>query len=277
MVEFWYQLPVTASVEYIYKCALKAEEVGFDGLTHEDHFIVKGVGAGCRPECWTFLSAIAMVTKLKVGSLVTCIPYRPPTLLAKIITTLDHLSKGRVVLIYGAGWWKEEFENFGYTWEPDKVRVDRTLEAIRLIKRLWTEENVTFEGKFYRVKNCTLYPRPYQKPHPPIICGGKGKRMRIFAAKNVDGWMGPFSIDAVDEYLESKETIDRYVKGRKFIYGLATRFKMDKVSQKDLKYWIEKYIEIGVDVIDIRMDPDTENLRLLDKIAPVIRYFKSEY
>ena len=74
--------------------------------------------------------------------------------------------------------------------------------------------------------------------------------------------------------MENKELIDKYVGGRKFIYGLATRFRMDEISREDLKYWIKKYIEIGVDVIDIRMDPDTENLRLLDKIAPVIRYFK---
>lgn len=274
-VEFWYQLPVTADIDYIMRCALKAEKIGFDGVTNEDHLWVKGVGSGCRPECWTMLTAIAMKTNLKVAPLVTCIPYRNPTLLAKIITTLDHLSKGRVMLIYGAGWWKEEFEAFGYPWEPDRIRVERTLEAIKLIKRLWTEEEVTFKGKYYKVKKCKLEPRPFQKPHPPILCGGQGKRMRRFAAKFTDGWVGVARvISGVEEYLKKREIVDKYTKGREFIYGFATRFKMKEVNVDKIIEEIEKYIKLGVTWINFRIDPDTENLELLDKITPVIRYFK---
>ncbi|RLE77311.1 MAG: hypothetical protein DRJ52_11390 [Thermoprotei archaeon] len=275
-VEFWYQLPVTASVDYIMKCALKAEKIGFDGVTHEDHFLVVRVGSGCRPECWTMLTAVAMKTNLKVAPLVVCIPYRPPTLLAKIVTTLDQLTKGRVMLIYGAGWWREEFESFGYKWEPDKIRVERTFEAIKLIKRLWTEENVTFEGKYYSVKNCTLEPKPYQKPHPPILCGGQGKRMRKFAAQNVDGWVGAVKLGGFKEYLERKRFVEKYCRKKDFIYGYAVRFNGYEVSPEDLIEEFKQYIKIGVTWINIRVDPDTENLELLDKIAEVIKYFKKQ-
>lgn len=276
-VEFWYQLPVTAEVDYIMKCALKAEKVGFDGVTHEDHFWVIKEGSGCRPECWTFLTAVAMKTNLKVAPLVTCIPYRPPTLLAKIITTLDQLSKGRVMLIYGAGWWKEEFEAFGYKWEPNRVRVERTIEAIELIKKLWSEEVVTFEGKYYKVKNCRLVPRPYQKPYPPILCGGQGRKMRIYAAKNVDGWVGIANIvTGLEEYLKKKKLVDRYVGKRKFIYGLSTRFNMNKITIDDIIKGVEGFIKNGVTWINFRMDPDSKNLEFLDKIAYVIQYFKEQ-
>ena len=277
-VELWYQLPVTAEIDYIMECALKAERIGFDGVSNEDHFWVTGIGGGCRPECWTMLTAVAMKTNLKVAPLVVCIPYRNPTLLAKIVTTLDHLSKGRVMLIYGAGWWREEFEAFGYQWEPDRVRVDRTIEAVRLIKRIWTEDSVTFKGKYYRVRNCRLDPRPYQKPHPPILCGGSGKRMRTFAAKYLDGWVAPVNIrKGVEEYVERRKIVDKYVGNRKFIYGICTRFKMDEMDVDYLIRRVEEYIKLGVTWVNFRMDPDTENLRLLDKIAPVIRYFKEKY
>ncbi len=276
-VEFWYQLPVTADVDYIMRCALKAEKVGFDGVTNEDHLWVKGLGSGCRPECWTMLTAVAMRTGLKVAPLVTCIPYRNPTLLAKIVTTLDHLSRGRVMLIYGAGWWREEFEAFGYQWEPDRARVERAMEAVTLIKRLWTEEEVTFEGKFYRVRGCRLEPRPYQRPHPPILCGGQGRRMRVFAAKFTDGWVGIAPvIGGADEYARKKELVDRYAAGRRFIYGLSTRFKMRDVSIDDVIDGVEDFIKLGVTWINFRMDPDTENLEFLDEVAKVIQYFREE-
>ena len=279
MVEFWYQLPVSAEIDYIMECALKAERMGFDGVSNEDHFWVTGVGGGCRPECWTMLTAIASRSNLKVASLVTCMPYRNPVILAKTIATLDHLSKGRVMLIYGAGWWKDEFEAFGYEWEPDGVRVERTFEAIRLIKKLWTEDRVTFKGKHYRVRNCWLDPKPYQKPHPPLVCGGNGRRMRIFAAKNADGWVSPLSIvnGNIEEYIARKKEVEKYVGNRRFFYGICTRFKPDEVDLDEITDAFEEYVKLGVEWINIRVDPDNENLRLLDKIKPLIKRLKAKH
>jgi len=265
MVEFWYQLPVTAEFDYIMECALKAEELGFDGVTHEDHFWVLGIGSGCRPECWTFLTAVAMKTNLKVAPLVACIPYRYPVLLAKIITTLDRLSKGRVMLIYGAGWWKEESQFFGYKWEPGKVRFERTIEAIKLIERLWTEDEVTFEGKYYTVRNCRLVPRPYQKPRPPIISGGIRFKMRKFAAQHDDGWVF---------YGEVSE--DRYIKGRDFKYGVFMHFRK-RHTLEELRRVTEEFISLGAEIIILRLDPHDENLERLDEVAEMINDLRGKY
>lgn len=275
-IEVWYQLPVTAEMDYIMECALKAEEIGFDGVSNEDHLWVKGLGAGCRPECWTMLTAIAAKTeKLKVTSLVTCILHRNPSLLAKIITTLDWISKGRVLLVYGACWWREELESFGYKWEEDKVRVERTIEAIKIIKRLFTENEVTFKGKYYSVKKCRLEPKPYQKPHPPIFCGGAGYKMRKFAAQYVDGWVMPISImKDVDEYLRKRRIVEKYVGERDFIYGIALRFNPDKICLEDVEEKLKEYIRLGVTWINIRLDPDNRNLELIERIKPLISSIK---
>ncbi len=275
-IEVWYQLPVTAEMDYIMECALKAEEIGFDGVSNEDHLWVKGLGAGCRPECWTMLTAIAAKTeKLKVTSLVTCILHRNPSLLAKIITTLDWISKGRVLLVYGACWWREELESFGYKWEEDKVRVERTIEAIKIIKRLFTENEVTFKGKYYSVKKCRLEPKPYQKPHPPIFCGGAGYKMRKFAAQYVDGWVMPINImKDVDEYLRKRRIVEKYVGERDFIYGIALRFNPDKICLEDVEEKLKEYIRLGVTWINIRLDPDNRNLELIERIKPLILSIK---
>lgn len=278
MVEFWYQLPVSADMDTVFRCALKAERIGFDGVSCEDHLWVPRVGSGCRPECWTMLTAVAVRTGVKVMPLVACPIHRNPVITAKTVTTLDHLSKGRVIFTYGACWWREELEAFGFGWEPDGVRVDRAMEYVTLLKMLWTEKDVTFEGRFYRVKDATLHPRPFQKPHPPIMCGGSGRRMRVFAARHGDGWIGPVNIFRdLDLYIRRKRLVEKCSGGRRLVYGVATRFRMAEVDPRELRDSIEAFIdEAGVDMVNIRIDPDTENLRLLDRVKPVIEYFKTK-
>ena len=168
-----------------------AEELGFDSVTLMDHF---------RPyfppkngnllECWTTLSALAMETRrVKIGPLVTCASYRNPALLAKIAACLDHVSGGRLKFGIGAGWFKEEFEEYGIPFDKPKERIRRLEEAIRIIKKMWVEEEVSFIGKYYNIDRATCDPKPIQKPHPPIIVGGSGERFTLRAvAKLADGW-----------------------------------------------------------------------------------------
>ena len=272
-LEFWYHLPVTQSIDYIFKCALKAAEIGFDVISHQDHFLVPGEERGCRPECWTMLTAIAVRTNVKVAPLVMCSLFRNPALVAKIVTTLDQLTKGRVYLGIGAGWWKEEFEAYGYPWEPPKVRVDKTLEALKIIKALWTKEEVNFEGKFWRLVKCRLEPRPYQKPHPPIISGGGKERMLRITARYCDGWMP--SIKSVEEYKQRKEYIERYLKEpEKFAFGNVINVWYDKDSPQDIIRRIEGFAEIGVKSFAIFMHPQSKNFEMLDKYSKVLEYFK---
>jgi alkanesulfonate monooxygenase len=132
------------------------------------------------------LSYLAGKTKqISLGTLVTPIPFRPPGILAKMISTLDILSNGRIVLGVGAGWSKEEFEGYS-EWNEPNVRVDKTKEGLELMIKLWTQDTVTFEGKYYQAKAAVLEPKPMQKPYPPLLFGGRGDRMLMLAGKYAD-------------------------------------------------------------------------------------------
>jgi len=272
-ITFWYHLPVTQSIDYVYKCALKAAEIGFDVVSNQDHFLVIHDERGCRPECWTMLTAIAMTTKLTVSPLVMCSLFRNPVLVAKIVTTLDQLTKGRVFLGIGAGWWKEEFEAYGYQWEPPKVRVDKTIEAIKIIKMVWTRDEVDYQGKFWTLKKCRLEPKPYQKPHPPIFSGGQGPRMLRATARYCDGWMP--QIREPEEYKKKIEYMSKYMEdSEKFYWGIVIDIWEDKNTPDDIIKTIESFVEIGVTHFALFMHPQPKNLELLDKYSKVIAYFK---
>jgi len=272
-ITFWYHLPVTQSIDHVYKCALKAAEIGFDIISNQDHFLVINDERGCRPECWTMLTAVAMTTKLKVSPLVMCSLFRNPVLVAKIVTTLDQLTKGRVFLGIGAGWWKEEFEAYGYKWEPPKTRVDKTIEAIKIIKMVWTQDEVNYEGKFWTLKKCRLEPKPYQKPHPPIFSGGQGPRMLRATAKYCNGWMP--QIREPEEYKKRMEYMSKYMEDpEKFYWGNVIDVWEDKHTPDDIIKTIESFVEIGVTHFTLFMHPQPKNLVLLDKYSKVIAYFK---
>jgi alkanesulfonate monooxygenase SsuD/methylene tetrahydromethanopterin reductase-like flavin-dependent oxidoreductase (luciferase family) len=113
------------------------------------------------------------------------LPFRHPGILAKRLSTLDVLSGGRVLLGAGAGWSKVEFEGYS-EWLGNKNRVDKTIEALKIIKHLWTENSVTHESKFYQIKDAVLEPKPLQKPHPKILFGSSGKRMLRITGREGD-------------------------------------------------------------------------------------------
>ncbi len=164
-----------------------ADELGFWGAVLPDHYMWgENRGGNSTLETWTALTYLAARTqKLKLGTLVTPIPFRPPGILAKSISTMDLLSSGRAVLGVGAGWSQTEFEGYA-SWDDAKTRVDKTQEGVRLILRLWHEKEVSHEGKYYRAKGAVLDPKPLQKPHPPLLFGGVGRRMLRMAGRFAD-------------------------------------------------------------------------------------------
>ncbi|RLE81258.1 MAG: hypothetical protein DRJ52_04570 [Thermoprotei archaeon] len=272
-IVFWYHLPVTQSIDYIRDCALKAAQLGFDVISHQDHFLVKSDERGCRPECWVMLTAIAVLTEVKVSPLVMCSLFRNPVLVAKIVTTIDQLTKGRVFLGIGAGWWQEEFEAYGYPWEPPRIRVDKTIEAIKIIKMVWTQEEVNYEGKYWKINNCRLVPRPYQKPHPPIFSGGHGPRMLRATAKYCDGWVP--QIGKPEDYKKKMEYMSQYMKKPgKFQWGNVIDVWEERDTPEDIIRKIEGFTEIGVKHFILYMHPQPKNLELLDKYSKVVSYFK---
>ena len=152
------------------KAAVEAEELGFWAFLLPDHFMGgRDFGGDSTLDTWLALSYLAPLTEtIRLGSLVTPVTLRPPGILAKIVSTLDVLTDGRTVLGVGAGSSQAEFEAYR-DWDPPRVRVEKTVEAIELILRLWTEGTVDFQGKYFKAKGAVLEPKPRQKPHPPLI------------------------------------------------------------------------------------------------------------
>src|SRR2546426_303197 len=147
------------SAEHWREVAQRAEGLGYDTLLMPDHITDQLAPVAA-------LTAIAdATTTLRVGSFVFDNDYRNPVMLAKEATTLDLLSGGRLEFGIGAGWNTRDYRQLGIPYDTPKVRVDRMEEAVTLIKRLWTEEKVTHEGPYYRVRDATVLPRPTQRPH----------------------------------------------------------------------------------------------------------------
>jgi F420-dependent oxidoreductase-like protein len=160
---------------------LNAELLGFSSVWTCDHFFkdVDSVSVNSL-EAWTLLTALAAKTsRMKLGVLATCNSYRPPSLLAKIAATLDMISNGRLIFGIGAGWKKAEYEAYGYDFPSITERFDRLEEALQVIIGLWTKDRVSFDGKYYTLKDAVFAPKPVQKPYPPILIGGHGERRTL--------------------------------------------------------------------------------------------------
>jgi F420-dependent oxidoreductase-like protein len=178
-------------VESLKRIVTRAEGIGFDSFWVMDHFHqIQGVGQPQEPilEGWTTQSVVAGFTsKIKLGTLVTGIVYRHPSVLAKIGASLDVLSKGRLFMGIGAAWNEDEARAYGIPFPPITERFRRLEEAVRIIRRMWTEERATVEGKFYSIRDAYCNPEPIQKPHPPIMIGGSGERETLkLVAKYAD-------------------------------------------------------------------------------------------
>jgi F420-dependent oxidoreductase-like protein len=169
----------------------EAEALGFDSAWVYDHFIpIFGDQDGSCLEGWTALAALAAETsRLRVGALVTGNTYRNPALLAKMATTVDQVSHGRLVLGIGAGWFERDHTAYGFTYGSARERARRLGEALAVITKLWTEDHPSFAGKYYQLEKAPFAPPNVQKPHPPIVIGGQGKRWIVpLVARYADGW-----------------------------------------------------------------------------------------
>jgi F420-dependent oxidoreductase-like protein len=170
----------------------KAENIGFDSFWVMDHFHqIQFVGRPEEPmlEGWTIISMLAgITTKIKIGTLVTGMIYRYPSVLAKVAATLDVLSKGRLYMGIGAGWNEQESLAYGISFPSNQERMLRLEEAIQIIRKMWTEEPyASFNGKYYQIHNAYCNPKPIQKPSPPILVGGSGERKTLkIVAKHAD-------------------------------------------------------------------------------------------
>src|SRR5258708_9481612 len=169
--------PVEA-YEAMTQVARDADNLGYDSIWIYDHFhTVPEVTQEITFECWTSLAALARDTKrVRIGQIVTCNSYRNPALLAKMASTLDVLSHGRLSFGIGAGWYEHEYRAYGYPYPDAPERLRQLREALQVILAMWTEDEAVFEGKYYQVKGAINQHKGVPKPHIPILIGGGGEK-----------------------------------------------------------------------------------------------------
>lgn len=177
-----------------------AEDAGFYSAWVFDHFkpLYSDPKGPCL-ECWTLLAALGAATsRIRLGPLVTGATYRHPSLLTSEAVTVDHVSAGRLELAVGAAWFEQEHRELGFEFPGARVRVERLEETIDIMRLLMTEDEVSYDGKHFRLRGASYNPKPVQKPHPPIWVGGSGeKRMLPLIAREADVWHGFGNVDSL--------------------------------------------------------------------------------
>lgn len=169
----------------------QADAWGYDSLWAYDHFYpIFADPTGPCFEGWTLLAALARsTTRARIGHLVNGNTYRNPCVLAKSAMTVDHISGGRLNLGLGAGWFEAEHRSFGIDFKTVRGRLEALEESLRIVKGMFTAPSVTLEGRHYRVAEARCEPKPVQRPHPPIMIGGTGRRILLrLVAEHADMW-----------------------------------------------------------------------------------------
>ncbi len=255
--------------------ALKAEKLGYDAGYVYDHFIPYYGNNSSGPffEAYTLLSAIASVTsKLRIGQVVTCNSYRHPSLLAKMTSTLDAISNGRLEFGIGAGWFEQEYVSYGYKFDNAISRIEQLDESLTIIKKMWKNEKSSFKGKHYSIRNAICSPKPVQRPHPPLMIGGAGNRLMEVVARHATRYNHPFG---TPEILEKKINL------------LKIKCKLVKRKHDEIENSVLLRVLVGRDSDDIkeiilRLKRKNESitdfiLRSRDSIALGTPYEVAEY
>lgn len=173
----------------VVQLAQMAEQAGYHALWTSDHLLWDTLSPyrNCF-EAWTLLTALApLTTTLRLGTLVTCISYRHPSLLAKTVACLDTISQGRVDCGIGAGWKELEYHAYGLPFPPLGTRLAQLREAAQILKQLWMHERVSFHGTYYTLEDTLCAPKPLQQPLP-LWLGGQSDRVLRLVAEAADGW-----------------------------------------------------------------------------------------
>lgn len=268
--------PIAREPSRYQKIATEAERLEYKYLFVNNHFYMPSKMASIQTkpesvkqhtslETWSLLAYIAGKTeKIMIGSCVTPLPLYNPVMLAKIVATIDNLSNGRVVFGVGAGYERLEFEAYG-SWDTYRVRVSKTEEALTLIKRLWTEDIVNFEGKYYRTKNAILQPRPMQKPYPTIATGGMNVRMLQVAGQQADLWLPSTTSGAMPEVYEKAAPRILSIANdcnRKISLGLFGGITEEGSnppnmigSMRDCVSQLERYSSLGCEIVILHFSP----------------------
>ena len=188
-VEFGVMLPqIKRRWDETKAAAIEMDRLGYHSVWFNDHLY--GIPMPPIPimEAWTALSAVAAVTsEVELGTLVSPIGFRNPALLAKMVATLDQISDGRVIVGLGSGWFAQEFSGYGIDFPPVQDRLAQLDEGVQLMRRMWSEPQVTFQGRYFHTDDVYCEPKPVRRP--PILVGGGGEKVLLrLVAKHADIW-----------------------------------------------------------------------------------------
>ena len=200
----------------IKRIAIECERLGFDSIWLKDNFtsswlnayfsnkeereVLKKSTDSSILECWTTLSSLASVTtKIRLGAILVNL-HRSPSITAKMVSTLDVITNGRVEFGLSAGWYKREIKSYGLPFPDASTRLEMLEESLVIIQKMLTEQQASsFNGKHYTIKEAECNPKPIQNPHPPLWIGGGGKKTLQLVAKYADGWN--YGLCTYEEYL----------------------------------------------------------------------------
>ncbi len=198
------------SYEAVFKIALEAERIGFDGLFICDHLMGRKEEVARQPclDTWVTLGALASATKkIRLGTLVSPVGFRYPSILAKMGATLDSISRGRLQLGVGAGWYEPEYTAYGVPFPSTRQRMQQLREAVQIIRMMWTQDMPTFNGNNYKIQGAWCYPKPVQTPR--IWVGGIGEqRLLRIVAELADGWNATGT--SAEEYERKLKILESY-------------------------------------------------------------------
>ena len=187
--------------------AVLAEELGFDSIWVYDHFHnVPKPAHEAVFECWTTIAAISQRTsKIRLGQMVGCNSYRNPGLLAKITSTVDVISGGRLDWGIGAGWYENEYKGYGYEFAKPSDRIGMLRETVEIVKSMWTQPETSYDGKFYKMSRAHCDPKPLQQPTPPVWIGGGGEQLTLrVVAEHAD--VSNFG-SSLEEFIKKREIL----------------------------------------------------------------------
>lgn len=191
-----------------------ADDLGFHAIWNYDHFY--GLGHGLSEQAqetlegWTTLAAMAkVVTRSRIGCMVTGVTYRHPAVLANMAVAVDHISGGRLDFGLGAAWHQPEHDAYGIPFPSAGTRIEMLDEALSVIKALWTQEVASYNGTHFSLTDALCNPKPVQSPHPPIVVGGGGRKKTLrVVAKHANEWNVPGF--AVDQWTELNGILDEH-------------------------------------------------------------------
>ena len=212
--------------------------MGFESAWLYDHFIALGDSNNDCLEAYTTLGALARDTKrLKIGVMVTCAGYRNPAYFAKISSTLDVISEGRLILGLGAGWYETEYKSYGYPFPSASDRVGQMRETIRILKALWTAEKGSFKGVNFSVHEAINFPKPVQKPIPIWIGITSGtKTMPAVSVREADGFNSTADPILSKQIIQRAEEVRREIgRSRESVTYSAQKFLLTGTEQQILE------------------------------------------